>query len=165
MDFAQAKQDVLDWVTGFVERPNADLGGWPPCPHARKARLDDQFDIRPGTVDPYTDLMHVEMGRWRVIAFVYDPDRIDAEEFGQQVRAVNTGFLIPRGMIGLADHPQEVENVRGVIMNQGQWALAFVQPLRELDHFARLIADRGYYEGWPEEYLQGLFEGRQDPRS
>jgi hypothetical protein len=165
MDFEQAKQDVMTWVEHFVERPNANLNGWPPCPHARRARLDNQFDIRRGQVDPYTDLMHVEMSRWRVIAFVYDPDRIGAEEFGQQIAAVNTGFLIPRGMIGLADHPHEEENVRGVIMNQGQWALAFVQPLQELNHFARLIAGRGYYDGWPEEYLQDLFRGREDPRS
>jgi hypothetical protein len=42
--------------------------------------------------------------------------------------------------------------------------MAFVQPLSKLNHFARLIAGRGYYEGWPEDYLKGLFEFREDPR-
>jgi len=164
MNFEQAQIDVLNWVTGFVERPNAELDGWPPCPHARKARLDGQFEIRPGQIDPYTDLMHADMGDKMVIAYVYEPGQFTADEFNQQVRAVNQGFLVPRNVIALADHPNDIEQVKGVIMNQGTWAIAFIQPLDKLNHFARLIAGKGYYDGWPEDYLQGLFEFRGDPR-
>ena len=165
MNFERAKIDILLWITGFVEKPNARLNGWPPCPHARRARLDGQFDIRPGLVDPYTDLRQVEMGDKMVIAYVYDPTMFSAEEFNYQVQSVNAGFLVPRNIIALADHPQDKEEIRGVIMNQGQWAIVFVQPLDKLDHFARLIAGKGYYDGWPEDYLQALFEFRKDPRS
>ncbi len=165
MDFTQAQIDILAWITSFVERPNAALNGWPPCPYARKARLDGQFQIRQGRVDPYWDLMHAEMGDLMVIAYVYDPQQIDADTFNQQIRDVNTGFLLPRNTVALADHPDSPEEIQGVLMNQGTWAIAFLQHLDKLDHFARLIADRGYYEGWPEHYLQELFEGRQDPRT
>lgn len=164
MDFDQAKTEVIDWITGFVEQPNAGLNGWPPCPHARRARLDGQFEIRKGQVDPYTDLMHVDMGERMVIAYVYDPTRYTADEFNHLVKSVNQAFLVPRNIIALADHPDDVEDVNGVIMNQGTWGIVFVQPLDKLNHFARLIAGRGYYDGWPEEYLQGLFEHREDPR-
>lgn len=153
------------WVTGFVERPNADLKGWPPCPYARKARLDGQFEIRQGLVDPYTDLMHADMGERMVIAYVYDAKDLDAAQFNQQIEAVNQGFLISRNIIALADHPDSPEEIKGVLMNQGTWAIAFIQPLDKLDHFARLIAGQGYYDGWPEDYLQELFKGRTDPRS
>jgi hypothetical protein len=165
MNFEQARIDILNWITGFVEKPNPALKGWPPCPYARKARLDGQFEIRPGSVDPYTDLRGTDMRDLMVIAYVYDPKKFTAEEFNQQIQAVNRGFLIPRNIIGLADHPDDVEDINGVIMNQGTWAIAFVQPLDKLNQFASLIANRGYYEGWPEQYLQGLFEGREDPRS
>ena len=165
MDFERAQIDILAWITGFVEKPNAQLNGWPPCPYARKARLDGEFEIRPGRVDPYTDLRAVEMGYRMVIAYVYEPDKFAADEFNQQIRSVNQGFLVPRNIIALADHPEEVENINGVIMNQGAWAIAFVQPLDKLNHFARLIAGRGFYDGWPEDYLKGLFEFREDPRS
>jgi len=165
MNFEQAQRDITNWVTGFVEKPNAQLNGWPPCPHARRARLDGQFEIRPGRVDPYTDLRAVEMGDRMVIAYVYEPDKFAAEEFNYQIRSVNQGFLVPRNIIALADHPEEVENINGVIMNQGDWAIAFVQPLDKLNHFARLIAGKGFYDGWPEDYLKGLFEFREDPRS
>jgi hypothetical protein len=78
---------------------------------------------------------------------------------------VNAGFLVPRNLIALADHPDDQEEVNGVIMNQGTWAIVFLQHLDKLNHFARLIAGRGYYEGWPEDYLKTLFEFREDPRS
>lgn len=164
MDFEQAKKDIMTWVTEFVERPNADLAGWPPCPYARRARLAGEFDIRPGRIDPYTDLRQIEMSGFMVIAFVYDPKGFDAAEFDRQVHAVNHGFLLPRNIIALADHPDSPEDILGVRMNQGQWAIAFVQPLDKLNQFARAIADRGYYQDWPEPYLQALFDGRKDPR-
>lgn len=164
MDFVQAKQDVLNWITGFVEKPNPALQGWPPCPYARKARLEGQLDIRAGLIDPYTDIAKITLGDFMVITHVYDPKKFTAEEFNQQVRDVNTGFLLMRDIIALADHPDDREEVNGVCMNQGTWALVFVQPLSKLNDFARLLAPRGYYRGWPDEYLDQLFEGREDPR-
>ena len=164
MDFEQAKQDVLDWVIDFVEQPNDRLNGWAPCPHARMARTQGQFDIRPGVIDPYTDLQKIDMESFMVIAFIYDRGVMDSERFNQQVSAVNQAFLLPRDIIALADHPDDVEEINGVTMNQGQYAIAFVQPLGKLNEFARLIAAKGYYDGWPEEYLEVLFEGREDPR-
>ncbi len=165
MDFAQAQLDIMRWVEGFVEQPNPALNDWPPCPYARKARLSGEFELRPGAVDPYTDLQTAEMGNLMVIGYVYDAQDFTADEFNDQVRSVNQGFLIPRNIIALADHPQDVESIKGVTMNQGTWAIVFIQPLDKLNHFARLIASKGYYDGWPEDYLQGLFKGREDPRS
>lgn len=164
MNFEQAQIDILLWITGFVEQPNAQLGGWPPCPYARKARLDKQFEIRPGRIDPYTDLMSVDMKDLMVIAYVYDPADIDVKEFNHQIESVNRSFLLPRNMIALADHPDSPEQANGVLMNQGTWAIAFVQHLDKLNHFARLLAGKGYYHGWPEDYLSELFQGREDPR-
>ena len=164
MDFVQAKIDIINWITGFVEQPHPALNGWAPCPHARKARLDGQFDIRQGQIDPYTDLMKVTMDDYMVIAYVYDAEKISAERFTQQIDAVNQGFLVHRDILALADHPNAPENVLGVHMNQGTYAIAFVQHLSKLNQFARQIASKGYYQGWPEDYLEDLFRFREDPR-
>lgn len=164
MDFVQAKIDILNWITGFVEKPHPALNGWPPCPHARKARLDGQFDIRQGEIDPYTDLMYADLGNFLVIAYVYDRDKFTADQFNHQVDAVNQGFLLPRDLIALADHPDATEKVLGVCMNQGTYAIVFLQPLSKLNMFARQIAEKGYYQDWPEEYLGELFKFREDPR-
>lgn len=165
MDIVQARIDIINWMTGFVEQPHPALDGWPPCPFARKARLDGQFDIREGKIDPYTDLMKVDMGDFMVIAYVYDPKQIDADRFNQQISNVNQGFLVCRNIIALADHPDAPENVLGVSMNQGSYAIAFVQPLDKLNQFAQQIAAKGYYDRWPNQYLDDLFQWRQDPRT
>ena len=165
MDFAQAQQDIMTWLTDFVEQPNAELGGWSPCPYARKARLSREIEIRQGGADVYMDLMHLELGMRTVIVYVYDPERFSASEFNDSIHAVNRGFLIPRNLIAMADHPRDPEQVGSVVMNQGTWAIAFVQALDQLNDAARLLTKQGYYQGWPEEYLQTLFTDRQDPRS
>jgi len=164
MDFVQAKGDIINWITGFVEQPHPALNGWPPCPHARRARMEARLDIRPGVADPYTDLRTTELGPYEVIAMIYDPAEFAADEFDQQIRAANTAFLVPRNLIALGDHPKAPETVNGVTMNQGQWAIAFVQSLSQLNAVAVGLAGRGYYHGWPEEYLHALFEHRKDPR-
>lgn len=165
MDFERAKQDIMHWITEFVEQPNNQLSGWAPCPYARRARLSGEFDILPGQIDPYTDLQRAELGNRTVLAYVYDRQDFTADRFEQQIRAVNQAFLVPRNLLALADHPDCVEDVQGVCMNQGQYAIAFLQPLDKLNSFARTIAARGYYQGWSEDYLQALFEFREDPRS
>jgi len=165
MDFVQARIDIINWITGFVEQPHPALNSWPPCPFARRARLDGEFDIRAGQIDPYSDLMKVAMDHWQVIAYVYDAAAIEADRFEQQIAGVNQGFLIHRGIIVLADHPDSPEEVLGVRMNQGTYAIAFVQPLDKLNAVARQIAAKGYYQDWPEQYLKGLFQWREDPRA
>jgi hypothetical protein len=165
MNFEQAQLDILAWITGFVERPHPALLGWAPCPYARRARLEGKFEIRPGHIDPYTDLQHINIGELDVVALVYDPTEFEPDQFNQQITAVNQGFLRARDLLALADHPDSPEVVQGVIMNQGTWAIAFVQPLAKLNAHARMVAEKGYYKDWPEDYLRVLFEGREDPRS
>ena len=165
MNFEQAQLDILAWITGFVERPHPALLGWAPCPYARRARLEGKFEIRPGHIDPYTDLQHINIGELDVVAMVYDPTEFEPEQFNQQITAVNQGFLRARDLLALADHPGSPEVVQGVTMNQGTWAIAFVQPLAKLNAHARMVSEKGYYKDWPEDYLRVLFEGREDPRS
>ena len=164
MDFDQAQQDIMTWLTQFVEQPHPALAGWPPCPYARRVRMENLFQIRSGT-EPYWDLMHVDLGNLDVLAFVYDPRDFAALEFEDLVQRANQGFLLSRDLIALPDHPDAPEIVNDVVMNQGQWAIVFVQALTKLNAHAKTLADRSYYDGWPEEYLAVLFEGRQDPRS
>lgn len=155
----------MTWLTTFVEQPHSELMGWAPCPYARKARLDNKLEIRAGKLGPYSDLMHVDIGNLDVLAWVYDPGDLNSVDFNREVRTVNTGFLRPRNLIALADHPDDPEEINGVAMNQGTWAIAFVQCLSKLNSHARMLAEKGYYQDWPESYLETLFEHRTDPRS
>jgi hypothetical protein len=64
----------------------------------------------------------------------------------------------------LEDHPADQEIVNGICMNQGTYALALVQSLSDLNIKAQLMATKGFYDSWPEDYLTALFQHREDPR-
>ena len=164
MDIVQAKADITNWITGFVEKPHPKLSGWAPCPYARRARIDNRIDIRRGDVDPVTDLCRQNMEENDVLIYVYDPAEFSADEFNKLIDELNQDYLIAQGLFALADHPDDVETVNGVVMNQGRWAICFLQDLAKLNEHAQMLADKGYYQDWPETYLQDVFHRRQDPR-
>lgn len=166
MDLKQIKQDILSWSENFLEIPHAALGNWSPCPYARRARLNHQVDIRLGT-DPYHDLKELAaqgLGSAQVVIFAYDPKTQLREQFADQLERANRDFLLAGDLIVLEDHPEDPEIVNGVCMNQGTYALAMCQSLSDLDIKARMMATKGFYHTWPEQYLQDLFQHRQDPR-
>ena len=167
LNLDQVKQDIEQWMVNFVEVPNPALGGWPPCPYARSARLKRSFDIRLGQ-DPYFDLKNLSrwgMGKWEVIIYVYDPKEWSHEQTSVSIDNANREWLLPKDILALEDHPDDVEMVNGVCMNQGRYAMTLCQSLSDLNAKAQLMADKGFYNSWPEEYLKGLFQHRQDPRT
>lgn len=165
MNFKQAKLDIEQWIVDFVEKPTPLLNGWAPCPYARQARFSKKVDIRQGCYNPIDDLKHVVMNDFDVVALVYGPERWPADEFNQLVNTANLVYLSSQGLIALADHPDDAELVNGVVMNQGTYAIVFVQDLAKLNQFARVLGNKGFYNGWDEEYLKVLFAGREDPRT
>jgi hypothetical protein len=117
--------------------------------------------------DPYFDLESraaLGMQQYEVIVYAYDPGEWTRDYFLPRLQAANQDFLLAADLIVLEDHPDAVEDVNGVIMNQGKYALSLVQSLSDLDRRAQQMATKGFYHDWPEEYLQGLFEHRKDPR-
>jgi hypothetical protein len=117
--------------------------------------------------DPYYDLKNC--GRWgmgnrEVIIYAYDPVEWSHELLSASIESANKEVLLPRDMLALEDHPDDAEMVNGVCMNQGTYALALVQSLSDLNTKAKLMASKGFYHTWPEEYLQQLFQHRKDPR-
>ncbi len=167
LDLETVKQDIENWIVNFVEVPHPALGNFAPCPYARSSRLKRSFDIYLGT-DPYYDLKNrarYGMRGQEVVIYVYEPDQWPHELFAASIESANTDHLLPNDLLALEDHPADVENVNGVIMNQGTYALALVQSLSDLNQKAKLVAKRGFYDTWPEEYLQALFQHREDPRS
>jgi hypothetical protein len=166
LDLETVTYDIERWMANFVEVPHPALGGWAPCPYARKARLDRDFEVRLGR-NPFEDLIAVSYGTLSksVTIFVYDATLHTYDQFHQGIEYANTNYLVPKDMIALEDHPADAEIVNGVGMNQGTYALALVQNLTDLNQKAQQMAQKGFYATWPEDYLQTLFAHRQDPRS
>jgi hypothetical protein len=164
----QVKTDIEDWLINFVEVPHPALGNWPPCPFARQSRLRNKYDVRLGA-DVERDLFLFAkkqyLGKNDVVIFAYAPDQYDDAYFNWAVDTMNTskGFR-KRNLLALADHPDTVETHNGVCFNMGKYALVLLQDKTKLNEHARMLAHRGYYDGWDEEYLQEIFAHRKDPR-
>jgi hypothetical protein len=165
LDLATAQSDIERWIETFVEVPHPDLGGWPPCPYARKARLDRDFEVRLGK-DPYWDAADASIKGLpkSVVIYVYDATLWSHMEFEYKLNQANHHWLVPHDLIALEDHPADAEIVNGVLMNQGTYALMLVQNLTDLNEKAELVAKKGFYHSWPKEYLEVLFKHRKDPR-
>jgi hypothetical protein len=166
MDIKTVTQDILAWSENFVEVPHPALGGWAPCPFARQARLQGTVGIFVGQ-EPYFDLESraaLGMQQYQVIIYAYDPAEWTCEYFSPRLKLANRDFLLSVDLIVLEDHPDDIEDVNGVIMNQGKYALSLVQSLSDLNQRAQQMASKGFYNGWHEGYLTGLFEHRKDPR-
>lgn len=167
MDTVQAKIDVLNWITGFVEKPNPMLNGWSPCPYARAARVQNKIRLDIG-IGPWLDLRQISWHGMRdldVIVVIYDPQKWPLDQFRSQWQSAQQEFLEAKGLLCLEDHPADAESVNGVSMNQGTWALLLIQQRDKLEDAARQLASKDYYKNWPEHYLESVFHGRRDPRS
>jgi hypothetical protein len=167
LDLATVQYEIEHWIESFVEVPHPALGGWAPCPYARKARLDRDFTVRIG-VNPYFDLLNVArdgLGSKSVLILAYDPNEFFYSQFTSDIKAANEEALLQNNLLALEDHPSDPEIVNGISMNQGTYALALVQSLSDLNEKAQLVAKKGFYDTWPEDYLQALFKHRIDPRA
>jgi hypothetical protein len=166
LDLDTVRHSIERWIETFVEVPHPALGGWAPCPYARRARLDRDFEVRIGR-NPFEDLIAVSYGTLpcSVVIFAYDPEFHPYDQFHTQIEFANTNHLALQNMIALEDHPADAEIVNNVVMNQGTYALALVQNLTDLNSKAQQLAQKGFYDTWPEAYLTALFQHRQDPRS
>ena len=166
MNIEQVRADIESWIENFLEVPHPALGNFSPCPFARSARLKKSYEVFLGA-DPYYDLKNrgrQGLGSKEVVIYVYDPKEWNHEMFAGSIELVNKEVLLPRDLLALEDHPDDTEIVNGVCMNQGTYALALVQSLSDLNTRAQQMASKGFYDSWPEEYLQALFQHRQDPR-
>ena len=164
----QVKADIEQWLINFVEVPHPALGNFPPCPFARQARLQNKYDVRLGD-DLERDLFLFAkkkyMGKNDVIIYAYPAKQYDDAYFNFIVDVMNNskGFK-KRNLIALGDHPDTIEEHNGVRFNMGKYALVLLQDKVKLHNHATLLAIKGYYDGWNEEYLQDVFAHRKDPR-
>lgn len=165
LDLNTVQLDIERWIETFVEVPHPALGGWAPCPYARKARLDRDFEVRLGQ-DPYRDAMNISIAGLTksVVIYAYDANTWSHMDFAYKLDQANQHWLLPHDLLALEDHPGDPEIVNDVSMNQGTYALMMVQSLPDLNQKAKLVAKKGFYDTWPEEYLTALFQHREDPR-
>ena len=151
---------LLKWMEEFVEVPHPSLGGWPPCPFARQARLSHNIDIKPGQ-DVYADCLSLLHYDWSKEVVIFWYDNIDAELFVKDVvRANNT--LLAKDIVALEDHPATEEIIAGVTMNFGLCPIIVLQKNSKLNIAADQLKEKGYYHSWSQEDIDKIVSWRHE---
>lgn len=158
MDQAQVTAELLKWMEEFVEKPHPSLGGWPPCPFARQARLSNNIDIQQGK-DPYTDCLSLIDYDWSKEVVVFWYNYLDPEWFIDSVNRANS-ILLTKDIVALEDHPETEEIVSGIKMNFGLCPIIVLQKNSKLNSAADQLKEKGYYDTWSQGDLDKIVTWR-----
>lgn len=156
---ATVESALLKWMEEFVEVPHPGLGGWPPCPFARQARLSKNIDIRAGT-DPFNDSTGLLEYDWAKEVVVFWYDHIDPDLFLDLVNRANS-VLLERDIVALEDHPDTEEIIAGIKMNFGLCPIIVLQKNSKLNQAADQLKEKGYYHTWTQADVDKIVTWRR----
>ena len=96
-----------------------------------------------------------------LVMLVFDPKVMDPETFEACVwrwnQTVDPQFVL------LDDHPDNEENINGVAMNNGKYAIVFIQKSDKLDEASKFLETKTkYYKVWSQENLDDVVTWRKD---
>lgn len=163
MDQQLITQQLIQWMTDFVEKPNPLLNGWAPCPYARQARINNKFEIvfsKPELLLVTCEQNLHKLEEKDVIVICFDHTTVPVDELTELVKTYNQVFLMPRDYVILEDHPADEEFINGVKMNFGQCGLLLLSKLSVLNEASDKLQSKGYYDHWSKENLDAVVAWR-----
>jgi hypothetical protein len=162
MDRTLLTTKLFKWLIEFVEKPNPNLGNWPPCPFARQARVKNKIEIVFSDVDQLTSTVLKSLSLFDtkdVVVICFDHLTISATETVKLVSELNE-LIMPKDFVILEDHPDDIEHVNGVCMNFGECGLLLLSPLSALNLASDQIKEKGYYKHWSQENIDSVVTWR-----
>ena len=160
---------IKNWINDFVTQPNPVFGNLPPCPFAKKAIVDGkveflELDGVAGHSTLYSQIWDFDFDSKDVLCMIAEPDHFTASETAEIAKNLNE-YWMTRDVVVLEDHPDIVERVKGVTLNNGEYILFLAQRLSKLNHFSKMLETGPYYRNWSKTYLESVkgFRERKNP--
>jgi len=162
-------EQINNWIENFLSINNSAFNNLPPCPFAKQAMIDNKIlcrEITPEERISVHDYFIAELENYsyhwpknkEVVVIGCKPDFISSEELSLAVETANHRFLKQRGYIALEDHPDEPEMILDTCVNQGEYALALLQPIDKLQRARKILQKQDYYKYWTEEYYKEVVD-------
>ena len=142
---------IEEWITKVLDVPNSKFGGIAPCPHAKKAWLDGNVDVK-----MWKDFGSFRYEKWEKDVTIYVMDPYTSPEFLSQM-AKNYNALYPDYLF-YEEHPDLVEDVGGFVVNRGELILLIVQKRDHLEESRHKLQGTNYYENWTPEMMERICE-------
>lgn len=156
------RASLEDWIYNFLSKQNPTFNNLPPCPYAKRAWAEGNVLVKE-IKDPVDYNLTVELSNYAyqwpekdVIIFAFDPTKISAYKLTELVENVQRKVLDNWGLIALEDHPDEVEEIDTVVLNNGEHGLVLLQERSKLEEARKHLDSLGYYKYWPEDYKKDV---------
>ena len=93
------------------------------------------------------------------VCVIFVPE-VSSEELSRLVDSINKRYLMGNDFVALEDHPDDEENINGVIMNNGKYPIVLMQRLSKIQMFSGFLKKKGYYDVWSKENLDDVVNWR-----
>jgi len=162
----KVEADIRKWSSDFLELPNVNFNGLPPCPYAKKAFLDRQvvFNINTGIDGLVNAVKDYDTHEYDIVVWA-DEDPPEMEYLDGFCDGVNESLsILGRDMHLMVFHPDYSAEDMGLdILDDGgvtdpdlYYAMVFIQRLSLLDDASIQLERKGYYENFPKDVYQSL---------
>lgn len=163
------QQYLTEWMKSFVEKPHPYLGDMPPCPYARKARLDNKVKMtwiskQEHDANIYKLIRDESFEKLDVMILIADRRRWTWQGAYELREQLNKEFA-KQDKVVLEDHPDYKEKIGNINMSNGKYCLLFVQKKSKLNKFSKLLSKTtNYYKNWSKKELNDIVTWRfEDP--
>ena len=152
---SSSNQKIEEWILDFLSKPNSAFDNLPPCPYAKKAWLDGNVEVK--EFQSFAS-MRKDLDEWNkeVVIYLFQyttlPRCGELEALSSKFNEQYPDFLF------LEESPDLVEDVGGVIVNQGDLCMMIVQKRKELEEAREELKKTGYYDNWTEEMKERIMD-------
>jgi hypothetical protein len=154
--------NIEHWILNHLSKPNSVFNNLPPCPYAKKAWMEGNVLVKhiknPVAYNLKTEISNYAY-QWpgkEVVIFAFNPAKISAYELTELVESLQRKVLDNWGLVALEDHPDEVEEIDTVVLNNGEHGLVLLQERSKLEEARKHLDSLGYYKYWPEDYKKDV---------
>tara|TARA_Y100001963_G_scaffold140812_1_gene208286 strand:+ start:1610 stop:2086 length:477 start_codon:yes stop_codon:yes gene_type:complete len=148
-----SNQKIEDWILDFLSKPSEVFDNLPPCPYAKKAWLDGNVEVKEFVS---FEQLRKDLDTWNkeVIIYLFQhsvlPTCPELEILASKLNEQYPEFLF------LEETPDLVEDVGGIIVNQGDLCMLLVQKRKPLEDAREELTKTGYYDNWTEEMKERI---------
>ena len=152
---SSSNQKIEDWILDFLSKPNEVFDNLPPCPFAKRAWLDGNVEVKEFVSfnDLRRDLRHWDK---EVVIYLFQtnilPTCSDLEILSKSFNDQYPEFLFLEETLDL------IEDVGGVIVNQGELCMMIVQKRKEVEEAREELKKTGYYDNWTPEMKERIID-------
>ena len=173
------KEDVKLWSKHFLEVSNKHLGGFPACPFAKKAWLDNKVQVEIKIKNYHykkelNELIYkLDFNEKEILIFCdpyysYTPNKLHeiTEYYNDKYNKLDMYFMSfhPHNPATSQDQAFLVEPEGKIpeVESDLKYSMMLVQKFSQLEEASDKLKRLGYYKKWPNEYYKDVVETRRN---